>query len=201
MSDSVQPLGIDPFREPEAFERLVASFTSRTDITKILPSGGVGVELGVAAGGFSERLLKHSSLAYLYSIDMWAGDRGHDIEQYRWTFRKLDPFRTRSTILKMRFDEALCLFPDEYFDFIYVDGYAHTGEEDGQTFRDWYPKLKPGGIFAGDDYSPAWPLVIAEVDKFVAAQGLKLHIINCAPEEDWASRQPTWFAFKPPVAP
>jgi hypothetical protein len=179
------------------YTSIIANFKRRADIAQIIPPGGIGVELGVAEGGFSERLLKHSPLAYLYSIDMWAGDRGHDIEQHRAAFRKLDPFRSRSTILKMRFDEALCLFPDGYFDFIYIDGYAHTGEENGQTFRDWYPKLKSGGIFAGDDYSPAWPLVVAEVDKFVAAQDLKLYVIPCEPEEDWASKYPTWFVHKP----
>ncbi len=96
----------------------------------------------------------------------------------------------------MRFDEALTLFPDEYFDFVYVDGYAHTGEEQGQTFRDWFPKLKPGGIFAGDDYSPDWPLVVEEVDKFIAANRLKLFVINYQKEPDRFSQFPTWFTLK-----
>ncbi len=177
-------------------EQLVATFTRRDDIAEILAPGGIGVELGVAEGGYSERLLKRSALDHLYSIDMWAGDRGHDTEEYKTAIRRLDPFRARSTILRMRFDEALTLFPDEYFNFVYVDGYAHTGEEQGQTFRDWFPKLKPGGIFAGDDYSPDWPLVVEEVDKFIAANGLKLYVIDCQKEPDRFSQFPTWFALK-----
>lgn len=43
--------------------------------------------------------------------------------------------------------------------FIYVDGYAHTGEDRGKTLFDWYPKLKIGGLMAGDDYHDDWPLV------------------------------------------
>ncbi len=191
-----QDIQIPAAMTEQELEATVATFTQRGDVAKLLPAGGIGVELGVAAGGFSERILKLSKLDYLYSIDMWA-DRGHDINEYRAAFRKLDSFRARSSMLRMRFDEALPLFPDAYFDFIYVDGYAHTGEDGGRTFRDWYPKLKPGGIFAGDDYHPQWPLTVAEVNKFIAANNLKLYVINCTPEEDWASKYPTWFAVKP----
>lgn len=74
-------------------EQLVATFTRRDDIAEILAPGGIGVELGVAEGGYSERMLKRSSLDYLYSIDMWAGDRGHDTEEYKTAIRRLDPFR------------------------------------------------------------------------------------------------------------
>jgi hypothetical protein len=31
----------------------------------------------------------------------------------------------------MSFDDALDIFDDEFFDFIYIDGFAHTGEEGG----------------------------------------------------------------------
>ena len=180
----------------QELETLVATFTSRGDIAKILTPGGIGAELGVAEGRFSARILESSKLSYLYSIDAW-GDRGHDVNEYRIAFGNLHPYRARNTLLRMRFDEALPLFADAFFDFIYIDGYAHTGEDSGQTFRDWYPKLKPGGIMAGDDYHPSWPLVIEEVDKFSAANNLRLYVLNCVPEDDWASRYPTWFVCRP----
>jgi hypothetical protein len=66
----------------------------------------------------------------------------------------------------------------------------------GATFRDWFPKLKRGGIIAGDDYSPEWPLVVAAVDAFVAENSLELHVIDCR-EDQWNSMYPTWFAMKP----
>ncbi|WP_279473885.1 class I SAM-dependent methyltransferase [Aeromonas caviae] len=109
--------------------------------------GGVGIELGVAEGIFSERIMKLGQLSFLYGVDMYAGDRGHDINQYKSAFMRLDKYREKYALLKMKFDEALDMFPDEYFDFIYVDGYAHTGEEEGKTLHDWFPKLKVGGGF------------------------------------------------------
>lgn len=177
---------------------MLARLRSRDDLIRKLPRGGVGVELGVAAGGFSQQILRQSRLGFLYSIDMWAGDRGHDVAQYRFVLERLARYRKRNMPIKMRFEEALPLFKDASFDFIYVDGYAHTGEEGGQTFHDWLPKLKPGGIMAGDDYSPAWPQVVSAVDAFAAQHGLKLNVIPCRDKrEDGGVDYPSWYVIKP----
>jgi len=175
---------------------LLPNLTRRDHVVSLFCDGAVGVELGVAAGDFSERILCYPHVGYLYSIDMWAGDRGHGIEQYREAVARLNPYRDRNATMRMRFDEALPLFADESFDFIYVDGYAHDGELNGTTFREWFPKLKRGGIIAGDDYAPDWPLVVAAVDAFCAENGLDLHVIECH-EDSWNSMYPTWFAVKP----
>ena len=125
----------------------------REDIAKLLSKNQIGVELGVAEGGFSESLLKNTDDSFhLFSIDMWAGDRGHDVNQYNRCIKRLMPFKSRSSIIRSTFKNSLDIFPNDYFDFIYVDGYAHTGEENGQTFYDWWDKLKSGGVLAGDDY-------------------------------------------------
>lgn len=179
-----------------SLHELVKTFNRRENVVQLFKKDSVGVELGVAAGDFSERILKHDHVAYLFSIDMWAGDRGHGVNQYREAIVRLDPYRQRNMIMRMRFDEALPLFADESLDFIYVDGYAHDGELNGSTFRDWFPKLRKGGIIAGDDYSPKWPLVVSAVDRFAAANGLDVHVIDCH-ENSWNSMYPTWFAFKP----
>jgi FkbM family methyltransferase len=183
-------------RKSLALRELVRTFKRRDQVAVLFRKNGIGVELGVAAGDFSERILKHDHIGHLFSIDMWAGDRGHGIEQYREAIVRLDPYRARNTILRMRFDEALPLFDNESLDFIYVDGYAHDGEMNGQTFRDWFPKLRRGGIIAGDDYSPEWPLVIAAVNAFAGENHLEVHVIDCH-EDTWNSKYPTWFALKP----
>jgi FkbM family methyltransferase len=180
----------------QALRSLAQTFTRRDDVATLFRDGGIGIELGVAAGDFSERILTRSTCEHLYSVDMWAGDRGHGVDQYREAIIRLAPYRTRNSILRMRFDEALALFDESSLDFIYVDGYAHDGELNGQTFREWFPKLRAGGIMAGDDYHADWPLVVTAVDKFVADNRLELHIIQCS-EDSWNSKYPTWFAMKP----
>lgn len=168
----------------------------REDVMKFANPNGVGIELGVAEGEFSERVLRNTQNYYHYSVDMWAGDRGHDDDQYKRVIKRLEPYRDRNTIIKLKFENALELFPDNYFDFIYVDGYAHTGEENGKTFSDWYPKLKNGGIMAGDDYHDNWPLVKKCVNDFSSKVKRDLHLIDChEPNSVW-SEYPTWFIFK-----
>lgn len=195
-NESWKPVQFSGARPPNASIKFGGTFKRRGDISRLIRSGGIGVELGVAKGQFSKTLLQSSELAFLYSIDMWAGDRGHDIDQYREAIRLLDPYRSRNSTIKLRFDEALPLFPDEYFDFIYIDGYAHTGEENGQTLEDWWPKLKRGGLFAGDDYSPIWPLVTQAVNAFANRYQLELHLIEPQTAENGYSESPTWLAFK-----
>jgi hypothetical protein len=170
----------------------------REDVIRYVNPNGVGIELGVAEGEFSERILRETENSdfYLYSVDMWAGDRGHDVAQYSRVIQRFEKYKSRNSIIKLKFDEALPLFPDNYFDFIYVDGYAHTGEENGKTFYDWFPKLKNGGVMAGDDYHDNWPLVKSSVDLFSSRIGRDLHVINChEPNSVW-SEYPTWFIFK-----
>lgn len=157
---------------------------------------GVGVELGVAEGVMSERIMNLRHLSFLYSIDMYAGDRGHNDEQYKRALKRLQPHKERNSIIRLKFDIALNLFPDNYFDFIYIDGYAHTGEEDGQTLHQWYPKLKSGGVFSGDDYHHDWPKVIHEVNNFVSINKLKLHLVECSEELQYC-KYPTWYTIKP----
>ena len=96
----------------------------------------------------------------------------------------------------MRFDEALSLFPDEYFDFIYIDGYAHTGQDNGKTLTDWWPKLKKGGVFSGDDYHSDWPNTMRVVNEFTAQNNLKLNIFKFTAEKGRWSNYPSWYTIK-----
>lgn len=175
----------------ELRDRCAALRRPRREFLGIFPKRATIIELGVARGDHSAQILSYTDPEYLYSVDMYAGDRNHDVVQYRLALSHLDRFRSRNTLLRMRFDEALPLFADSYFDIIYVDGYAHTGEEEGKTFTDWWSKLKPGGLFCGDDYHSQWPKVVEEVDRFIAKQGLEMIVF---PTTDHFQ---TWFAYKP----
>jgi hypothetical protein len=181
--------------DARVFAPLFSSFTRRGDLARILRPRGIGIELGVADGDFSAQLLESSALRFLYSVDIYDGDRGHDVNQYRNALRKLLKHRSRSSLLRMRFDEAVDLFEDEYFDLIYVDGYAHTGEEGGKTFDQWFPKVRKGGVFAGHDYAPEWSAVVAAVDRFIGERNLPFFLIH-DPTGGWNFASPTWFTIR-----
>ena len=70
---------------------------------------------------------------------------------------------------------AAC-FPDEYFDWIYIDG-NHLYEFVLQDLRLYYPKVRAEGFINGDDYGLAgWWMdgVTQAVDEFVAEAGVEL---------------------------
>lgn len=158
----------------------------RQDIVNLV--SGIGIELGVAEGVFAEQLLRMNKLTHLYGVDSYCDD-GHSDDQYQRALTRLLPYN--HTLIRMKFDQALALFPNNHFDFIYIDGFAWTGEEEGQTLRDWFPKAKVGGIFAGDDYHSDWPKVRYEIDKFSSRYDLKLHVVEF---DDY--KYPTWYVRK-----
>ena len=100
----------------------------------------IGIELGVAGGSFSARMMRSGKFKRFYGVDIY-GD-GHTVVEYKKALRSVGLNRNFH-LLRMTFDQALDLFPDQFFDFIYADGYAHTGEEGGQTLLNWYrlPRL------------------------------------------------------------
>lgn len=145
----------------------------------------IGLELGVARGNFSYELLNSCKNLTLYSIDAWGGDRGHDDKEYNIAKNKLFKFQNRSYVIRSFFSEALSYFNDSFFDFIYIDGYAHSGQDNGKTLYEWYSKLKTGGIFSGHDYDKSWPKTVQSVDLFASRYNKKANIINDKPYSSW----------------
>ncbi len=153
----------------------------------------IGIELGVAKGVYSKRMIESQKFKRFYGVDVY-GD-AHDTVEYRNTIKFIGVEEEKYALLRMDFTNALELFPDNYFDFIYVDGYAHTGEEGGKTFIEWYRKLKVGGIMAGDDYHDDWPLVKWAVNDF-ALQSEETLNITTGEEQSEYCKYPTWFIKK-----
>jgi len=148
-----------------------------------------GVELGVSEGDFSEHCLKsYDGWACFFSIDRWGGDRGHDKNQFERTKNRLKRYGS-SCVLRSSFSNSVGGFDNHKLDFIYIDGYAHEGQENGKTLYDWYPKLKKGGLFAGHDYHDDWPLTKIAVDKFCKDVGKNF---NLTADDEY----PSWFFIK-----
>ena len=182
-------------RRRKARRELARPSSGRLLLPHRLKEGGVGIELGVATGYYSDVLLSRGSLARLYSIDAWA-DGNHNDGEYVRCVERLSRHGQRSVVMRMRFAEALVHFPDEYFDFLYIDGYANTGQEDGTTLWNWWPKAKAGAIFAGHDYHPQWPETMAAVDRFCRKVDRPITVIEGCKDTKGEDRFDSWSIIK-----
>ena len=149
----------------------------------------VGIELGVASGAFSKRMVQSKRFSQFFGVDVY-GDY-HDTREYVAALSSIGVL-AQFKLLRMRFDEALPLFADASVDFVYIDGYAHTGEEGGKTIFSWLPKVKVGGVLAGHDYHSDWPLVVEAVDALCAATGFELLLTACTADGGPLDRHPSW---------
>jgi hypothetical protein len=65
---------------------------------------------------------------------------------------------------------AAATFKDQSLDFVFVDA-THSFEAVSEDLAAWWPKLRPGALIAGHDYTNSFG-VRAAVDAFAAARGL-----------------------------
>ena len=168
---------------------------SRYEIVNLLGphNNYVGIELGVAAGSFSAAMVKSGKFRAFWGVDMYADT--HDTDQYKEALKAVG-VEENYKLLRMTFDDALDLFPDEYFDFIYLDGYAGNGFEGGRTLRAWSSKVKIGGIIAGDDYHEECPLLQKIVDEFVEQNSFELYVTEGAFDFSPYGHYPSWAVLK-----
>lgn len=166
----------------------------REDVIFFAPEGGIGIELGIAEGEFASRVCEKGHMYKWYGVDAYRGDRGHNKVEMHRMLERMSEYEAFEFI-QATFDEVVKGFADEYFDIVYVDGYAHTGQERGSTIEQWYPKVKTGGIIAGDDYCKTWPLNMKMIDQFIGKYGLELKTIGEGENTRW-SKSPTWYAIK-----
>ncbi len=161
---------------------------TRAALVDLLAPGSLVIELGVAGGLFAVEMLQRApSLRYI-GIDRWADH--HNEAEMKLARDRLWPFSDAS-LARATFAEAVASVADGFADMIYIDGYAHTGQERGDTLRDWWPKLKPGGIFAGHDYDLAeYPQTVEAVDAFVHQHRLDMHLTGELSLPSWYLRKP-----------
>lgn len=68
-------------------------------------------------------------------------------------------------VLNVPSNEGTAYYADNSLDFVFIDA-GHTYNEVVADINDWLPKVRPGGIIAGHDYtSKSWPEVAKAVNK------------------------------------
>jgi hypothetical protein len=141
----------------------------------------VGIELGVAKGAFSKKMVESKKFSFFFGVDKYSDH--HNTQEYLQAIKNVGIY-SNYKLIKSTFDEALELFEDNFFDFIYIDGYAHNGQLGGDTIARWYPKLKVNGVICGDDFDDKFPLVKQAVNYLSNEYDLEILLTDQNAEED-----------------
>lgn len=181
---------------------------NRNDFAYLLSNlglNGSAIEIGVAEGGFSFYLLDRWK-GKCYQVDSWTnlsqaeyqdycnvGDTEQD-RRYALVLETAKKYKGRAIPMKMFSSDAVKQFEDNTFDFVYIDA-NHKYEFIKEDIKQWYPKCKSGGIFAGHDYLDGVITsgdygVKSAVNEFCAETGLNVNVTN---ESDY----PSWWVRKP----
>ncbi len=126
---------------------------NRRELLRLVPSGGVAAEFGVAGGVFSAQILAENRPAKLHLIDPWDTARYGEAELARVRERLGDELAGGRAVLHRGYSlEVLPDFPDGYFDWVYIDT-DHRYESTAAELSACRKKVAPGGLIAGHDYT------------------------------------------------
>ncbi len=126
--------------------------TNREHLLEVLPKGGIVAEIGVNQGEFSQSILTLNRPKKLHLIDVWGSARYHS-GLYDNVKAKFATQLSEGTveINKGYSTEVLPTFPDNYFDWVYIDS-AHDYQTTADELSILKTKMKKGGFICGHDY-------------------------------------------------
>lgn len=148
------------------------------------PPQGVWVELGAWTGKSTAycvvELFNQNKLGDFYCVDSWQGGPELEHTELIKTNSLKQKFLDNTSSIQSMITpieslswESADQFQDESVDFCYVDA-GHTYECVTNDLHAWWPKLRPGSMFAGDDYTKGYPGVQQAVWDFFKPQNVKV---------------------------
>ncbi len=166
-------------------------YETRMDFLKAFPLNPVFAEVGVCDGVNARNILDILKPTQLVLVDTWEGFE----KQYQNVLKAVGNNPTVK-IHKMLSVEASSLYPNNYFDCVYIDA-DHSFKCCYEDLNAWYPKVKSGGIIGGHDYTDNEENrrngfgVVKAVDLFVQENNLEIAFLsNVSRARDYAIRKP-----------
>ena len=116
---------------------------------------------------------------YNYKCGSLGGDKITNDKWDEWYYSACKRMIADKTVRLLRLTsvKAAKLFPDDYFDLVYIDA-DHTKESVKEDCATWLPKVREGGILCGHDYGGGWQSVVNGVDEFFIERSGKKDITH-----------------------
>lgn len=140
----------------------------------------VGSWKGKSTAFMGVEILNSKKDILFYAVDTWRGSEEHldpnsgvyeplllNDAIYSEFIKNIRPVHKVVFPIRMESVKAADIFSDESVDFVMVDA-AHDYENALADIKAWYPKIKKGGIIAGDDLD--WPGVTKAVEEVFGAE-------------------------------
>jgi FkbM family methyltransferase len=185
-------------------------------VNELFPSGK-GVEIGVLNGEYSKIILERWENGQLFMVDAWRHldgyiDMNGQDDKYHHdclirACQNTKQWENRAHIIRMDSVASANMFPDEYFDFVYIDA-DHSYEGVVRDMKAWWPKVKKGGLFCGDDYIPQdgdiWMTVAGKEPVYAGKFGVRKAVKEFMEKNNLKVYETTieqylkqWYTFKP----
>jgi hypothetical protein len=135
----------------------------------------IGTDLGIWAREFLSRWHGH----WLYLVDDYGPHEAVPLprEVDRMTAQiALAPFHGRYRFIDGRSPEVIpVVLTFIRPSFVYVDG-SHDEDDVYADLKAWWDVLPAGGMLAGHDFDPAYPSVMAAVERFAREEGVAVRL-------------------------
>lgn len=166
-----------------------------------------GVEVGAAAGHYTECLCKNNPQMIVTAVDAWQPYGGYtDYKKHRTLNGLFNMFKKRMSqyqnhkYIRLFSEDAVGMFENLSLDFVYIDA-NHDDPWVTHDITQWARKVRKGGIVAGHDYVEVkpehrpknWQVKVA-VDRYVKNNNIKPLVIL---KKDSHTNAPSWFFIKP----
>jgi hypothetical protein len=147
---------------------------SRDELVAALPRGGKVAEIGTDKGVFALHILATCAPDSLQLVDL--------------DFSSLAPALRQDARVQLHegvSHEVLATFPDEYFDWVYIDA-DHSYDGVSRDANMAASKVRKGGYLVFNDF--------AHMDPFLGAYGVHRAVVDFAVSKGWEF---SWFAYNP----
>jgi hypothetical protein len=158
------------------------------EVAELLKDGDHIVEIGAwkgkSASFMAVEIINRDINVKFDVIDTWLGSPEHMLGQrfedvdavngtlYERFLENMKPVKGYYNPIRMASLDAVLQYADNSLDFVLIDA-THEYEPVKSDILAWLPKVKPGAILAGDDYSRDWPGVIQAVNECLPGVQIK----------------------------